>query len=115
MWRDDGALSVQVVHENGSLVLRVAGELDLATAPVLTETVSELLSPHLRSLTLDVESVTFLGLAGMRGFWILRESCRSQDTVFRLQNMSDSQVRHIAIADFPGLSLAIDARSVRRH
>ena len=115
MSQDAGDLSVQVVHEHGSVVMRVAGELDLLTAPALAESVSGLLSPHLRRVTLDAEAVTFLGLAGMKVFWVLQRSCLAQDTGFRLQNLSDSQVRHIAIADFAGLSLAIDAWSVRRR
>ena len=44
-------LVADVVHEDGSVVLALRGELDLATVPVLVHAVDEVLAPHLRAVT----------------------------------------------------------------
>ena len=54
MFSHQSLFFANVVHEDGSLVLALTGELDIATAPALRRTVADLLSPHLRAVTLDL-------------------------------------------------------------
>lgn len=63
-----GAIDVRVA-ESGEhvVVLRVSGEIDMLTAPVLTEHVQEQFArvPAPRTLVFDLTRVSFLGSAGL--------------------------------------------------
>lgn len=58
--------AVVVDHLNGTAILRLKGELDLATAPQLEATLGELLKGGHRSVTLDMSGCTFADCAGLR-------------------------------------------------
>jgi anti-anti-sigma factor len=98
--RDRPLLLSSSVHTNGpEVVLTVAGELDVATAPALTALLADAASSGRPRVVVDVRAVTFLDAAGLRalrgepGGWsehvtvVLREpSCR----VTRLLELTDS-------------------------
>lgn len=63
-----GAIDVRVAESGEHMVvLRVSGEIDMLTAPVLTEHVQEQFAriPAPRTLVFDLTRVSFLGSAGL--------------------------------------------------
>jgi anti-sigma B factor antagonist len=66
------------------------GELDLATAPILRESVDELLTgnEHHRSLVLiDLAELSFCDSSGLRALLEIRERCHRVGTNLRLTNV----------------------------
>lgn len=61
----DSLLTVRVVRQALDVILHVAGELDLLTAPRLRESVARVLAEGPRLLILDLTDVRFLGSAGL--------------------------------------------------
>jgi anti-anti-sigma factor len=60
------ALSVITLQRQGTTILSVSGEIDLLTAPQLTEAVLEALKAESRCLIIDLTGTTFLSSAGMQ-------------------------------------------------
>ena len=58
--------SAAVIHQDGSVVVLLAGELDIATAGILRQSIDELVNPHLGAVTLDLRDLTFVDGAGLR-------------------------------------------------
>jgi stage II sporulation protein AA (anti-sigma F factor antagonist) len=56
---------VATEHHDGTVVVRPAGELDLATAPDLERVLGDLLGRHW-AVVLDLSEVTFADCAGLR-------------------------------------------------
>ncbi len=103
--------SVNVVHEDGSLLLALAGELDIATVPVLREAVGELLSPHLRTVTLDLATLEFVDVVGLRALVDVQEIATALDADFQVRPVSDFTLRIIRLAGFVELEAAVRAAS----
>jgi anti-sigma B factor antagonist len=61
----------------GQPALRVRGELDLATAPQLSEAVASLLSQQPRSVVVDLTETAFLDSSGARQLILLARSAES--------------------------------------
>lgn len=68
----------------GVVVVEVAGELDMATAPVVEEFVRRHLGEEVAVLVLDLSGVTFLGSTGINLLIALRTACESAGTGLRL-------------------------------
>ncbi|MER5266229.1 STAS domain-containing protein [Actinosynnema sp. NPDC002837] len=68
----------------GVVVVAVAGELDMATAPGVEEYVRHRLGDASRVLVLDLSGVTFLGSTGINLLIALRSACESVGTALRL-------------------------------
>jgi anti-anti-sigma factor len=80
----DSLLTVRVVRQAMDVVLlHVAGELDLLTAPRLRESVARALAERPRLLILDLTDVRFLGSAGLSVLINAHENARS-DTRLRV-------------------------------
>jgi anti-sigma B factor antagonist len=103
----DLPFSVNIVHEDGSVVLALAGELDIATRPVLRQAVAELLSPHLQAVTLDLRAVYFADISGLRGLVDVKEMAEGVQAEFRLRSVDHLTRRVIRLADFDELEAAI--------
>jgi anti-sigma B factor antagonist len=110
MLPQESLFSANVVHEDGCLVLALRGELDLATAPVLQPIVSELLSPHLNAVTLDLMELTFVDVVGPRALVQVKRMVARVHVVFRLRSPRDFALRVIRLARFD--ELAEDAGDV---
>jgi len=79
-----GELTVDCdVREDGHTVF-VDGELDLATAPELVTAVTQLLGQRALSITVDLDGVTFIDSAGVRGIQIVRDLCRKHGCVLAI-------------------------------
>ncbi|MBB3086696.1 STAS domain-containing protein [Geodermatophilus sabuli] len=61
----------------GQPALRVRGELDLATAPQLSEAVASLLSQQPRSVVVDLTETAFLDSSGARQLVLLARSAEA--------------------------------------
>jgi anti-sigma B factor antagonist len=68
-------LSIAVAHGNGAPVLRVAGELDLTSAPRLRQAVNTVLAGHPPVLVVDLSGLGFSDCTGLR---VLIEARRRQ-------------------------------------
>jgi anti-sigma B factor antagonist len=68
----------------GVVVVAVAGELDMATAPVVDEYVRRRLGGVSRALVLDLSGVTFLGSTGINLLIALAAECEAVGAELRL-------------------------------
>ena len=100
MPRPETLFSAQLVHEDGSVLLALSGELDIATVPILCRAVEAVLSPHLRAVTLDIADLRFVDVAGLRGLLQVKERAEAVDAVFRLRSVRDLARRTIRLAGF---------------
>lgn len=66
MFSHNSPFSATSFYEHGSLLLRLSGELDIATAPSLRAVVSDLVGPGLREVTVDMGGLTFVDVVGLR-------------------------------------------------
>ena len=96
----ESLFSAQLVHEDGSVLLALRGELDIATVPILRRTLAEVLSLHLRAVTLDLADLRFVDVVGLRGLLDVKEMAGQVDAVFRLQSVSDLARKTIRMAGF---------------
>lgn len=64
----DEALSIDVVHLDRAAMVAVAGELDMATAPLLQEVVAGLIAAGHTSLVVDLAALTFCDCRGVGVF-----------------------------------------------
>ena len=101
-------LVADVVDEDGSVVLALRGELDLATVPVLHHAVDEVLAPHLRAVTLDLADLRFVDVTGLRGFLDVKKRVDGIHAEFRLRSVSDATLRVIRLAGFDELQDEIE-------
>jgi anti-sigma B factor antagonist len=62
---DQFGVTVDVEEHGDAVVLRVAGELDLLTTPVLAQACTRQLRARPRILVIDLSGVTFLASVGM--------------------------------------------------
>jgi len=108
---DESPFSVSVVHQDGSLLLALAGDLDIATGPVLRRTVADLISPHLRAVTVDLASLNFVDVAGLRAFLDVKEMVTGVHAEFQLTSVGNRTRRVIRLADFDKLESVIEADS----
>lgn len=64
--RKHGPLTMRIEQLGDSLVLRVAGELDIASAPGLEHSLLHVLESGASSVVLDLTAVTFIDPPGLR-------------------------------------------------
>jgi anti-sigma B factor antagonist len=63
---DQAAIATAVAYQNGIAVLRVGGDIDLATVPALEAAIDEALVPRPIGLVIDLSEVGFLASAGLQ-------------------------------------------------
>jgi anti-sigma B factor antagonist len=73
-------LSFTEFSVDGQLRLAVAGELDIATAPLLLAEIERLELDRPHTLALDLGGVTFMDVAGMRVLLEAAQRARTRDT-----------------------------------
>lgn len=94
-------LAVQVSRDGEGPVIRVAGELDMASTGTLVETGRQQLRGPAGLLTVDMSGVGFCDSAGINGLVQLRKSCADAQWRFQVVNLS-SGLRRV-ICDLTGL------------
>jgi anti-sigma B factor antagonist len=60
------AIATALAYQNGIAVLKVDGDIDLATVPTLEAAIDEALIPKPTGLVLDLSEVGFLASAGLQ-------------------------------------------------
>jgi anti-sigma B factor antagonist len=60
------AIATAIAYQNGIAVLKVDGDIDLATVPALEAAISEALIPRPTGLVIDLTAVGFLASAGLQ-------------------------------------------------
>jgi anti-anti-sigma factor len=63
---EQDAIATAVVYQNGIAVLKVGGDIDLATVPTLEAAIDEALIPKPIGLVIDLSGVGFLASAGLQ-------------------------------------------------
>ncbi len=98
--------AAEVLQENGSVLVRLVGDLDLATVPDLHLTVARLLGESLASLTVDLTDLAFVDFTGLRALAVAGDTVSEGGVKFNLVGVSDFVSRLIRLAGFDGLERA---------
>ena len=107
------ATSTSILRQNGftaridqdrdSVAVRVAGEVDIATAPALEETLLHALESGAPSIVVDLKQVSFIDSAGLHVLmWAAKESREDGDRL-RIDCGSGAVRRMIEITALDGL------------
>ena len=92
------------VEDGDPSVVRVSGDVDIATAPVLRSRLHDLLATGVREVVVDVSAVTFIDSIGMSVVMSALKRYRQEGGDLRLRAPS-APVR--LVLDFSGLSQVI--------
>ncbi len=97
----DPDFDVTIAEEDGSTVLSVCGEVDLATGPLLWERISTVIADGSTNLVLDLAEMPFIDSTGLSvlvmtmrklqdvgGELVLRSPCRMAVRLFQLTGLS---------------------------
>ena len=84
---EDGPLHATSRREDdGTLVVSLAGELDIATTDAITRYVEERISDGYRRIAIDLADVTFVDASGMATFVVIRTLLDGLDGALTLRN-----------------------------
>jgi anti-sigma B factor antagonist len=98
----------QVIHldvdrpDEGVLVVRVDGDIDTLTSPLLSSYLTDQFETNPRVLVLDLTRVQFLGSAGLAALIMAREEAGRRDTKLRLVSASHAVLRPLAATGLSG-------------
>ena len=96
----ESLFSADIVHNDGSVILAIVGELDISTAPILRRAVDGVLDPHLRAVTLDLAALSFVDIVGLRALVEVKRAAARINADFRLRAVSECTLRVIRLAGF---------------
>ena len=80
----DDVITLSTSTEDGVVTVKVVGEVDTFTAPVLRSTLDSQLEQSPRELVIDLSGVQFLGSAGLAVLVETQKSSRSREVDLRL-------------------------------
>ncbi|SNT16934.1 anti-anti-sigma factor [Streptosporangium subroseum] len=101
------ALQLASEYANGSVVITVAGELDLATRSDLCDYVHHILNIHADTVIIDLAGVTFIDASGLSALIVLRRHARDLGTPLLLAEAPPVVLRLIKLTDLEGSFTAI--------
>lgn len=104
----DHGLTIETVQLGDELRLRLSGELDIASAPLLDRTLLGTETIELRSVALDLRELRFIDSSGLRA--ILSEQERCEQSGRRLTVITGSQ-RIRRLFDITNVGDRVDLRS----
>lgn len=96
------AAAEQVIHLSAdhagedALVVRVAGDIDTLTSPLLGSYLADQFESNPQVLVLDLTRVQFLGSAGLAALIVAREEAGRRDVKLRLVSSSHAVLRPLA-------------------
>jgi len=93
-------LNVKINEVNQKTVLRIEGRLDAASAPVLENKLTELISSGKTQLVLDFAKVDYLSSAGMRLLLSTTKKLKSADGKLHFCSISEEVMEIIKMAGF---------------
>lgn len=88
-------LEVERIEQQGHVRLRLTGDLDLATGPLLTQ----LAEIPAGGLVIDMAEVRFLDAAGIRALIALAAGCHREGQAFQLSGVGPFQRRIIELLE----------------
>ncbi len=91
-------LGIETRREDDRVVLSLAGELDMASAPQLRGAIEELDLTQRPALVLDLQELSFIDSTGLRVILWAHERCRQADGAFALTQGSQQVQRLLAIS-----------------
>jgi anti-anti-sigma factor len=77
-----GALTIDLVQDNGTASLALEGELDIASAPALEERLSAVENDHPARVVIDMTGLAFIDSTGLRV--LLQANARAGDGAHEL-------------------------------
>ncbi len=81
----------------GILRIRVAGEVDMATAPQITDAARDAVTTEVREVRLDLAEVTFLDSTGIRTLLFAQRDAAEQGVLLRVVDAHHRVVRVLEI------------------
>jgi anti-sigma B factor antagonist len=100
------ALTITWSDEGGAPCLRVAGELDVATADRLLDDAQRFLTGAAGRLVLDLRGVVFLDSVGIRALLLLRRSALGRGVTLDVVAHEEPVGRLLRITSLDGVLLA---------
>lgn len=88
-----GMASAEVFHDHGRTVIRVDGELDMATVPMLESVLKAVGDARPQAVVLDVHSVGFMDSAGVKAIVAARDRLAARGRTLQVRNGSPSVER----------------------
>jgi anti-sigma B factor antagonist len=82
----------------GTVLLRVAGEVDMLSSPTLRESIATALNQNGKRLVLDLDGVEFLGTSGLAALVEARASAEARDSELWLACSRRQVLRPLRIA-----------------
>ena len=96
-------LSARVMcSDDGIALIRVAGEVDYCTAPVLALAVNEALREGASEVFVDLAQVSFFGAAGASALVVARRQCQRWGAGFAILRPSRATLRVLSFTDLVG-------------
>lgn len=94
-------LQIVEVQDLGRIRVRLRGELDLASAPLLGETLRRLRERG-ESVLLDLDELAFIDMSGLRAVLAAAEKASGENGAFAVTEGSSQVRRLIALVDLDG-------------
>jgi anti-sigma B factor antagonist len=106
----DDVITLSTSDEDGVVTVKVVGEVDTFTAPVLRSTLDGQLEQSPRELVIDLSGVQFLGSAGLAVLVETQKSARSREVALRLIATTRAVTRPLEVTGLIDLFTIADAR-----
>lgn len=97
-----GSFRVTTEDSDGRLVLRIAGELDMAAAPKVSEALAARAAKRYRAVVVDLTDLEFIDSSGIRMLCRAAEAARNRGVTFTLVEPSRKVARTLEIAGVAG-------------
>jgi len=94
----EGPLAVRIDDEGDSLAVQVVGELDIATAPMLEDSLRSALERNPSSIILDLDAVGFIDSEGLRTLLVAAQRSRQDGDRLHIRCAAGPVRRMIEIA-----------------
>ena len=104
----DEPFGVRTFHHDGSVLVALCGELDIATAPQVEVAVAQVLGTDLRDLTVDMSDLSFLDVCGQRALLGAAAAVKDAGARFQLRGVNEPIRRSIRLVGFRDLERACD-------
>jgi anti-sigma B factor antagonist len=98
-------LGTRSQEQNGVVTIALSGDLDLATAPILSKKLAPLEGNGVSTIILDLQDLTFIDSTGMHAFLEARNRAMSNGQQLIVRGASPTVQRHIEIV---GLQFLLD-------
>lgn len=95
-------LRIDSQHEHGRLVIRLDGELDMASAPLLQEALEQATPTATAALVLDLQQLRFMDSTGLRVILAAQERLRENGQELALTAGSSQVQRLLAVSGVAG-------------